>query len=163
MTRFSANIKKEGIALPVRVHIYYNIIEKIREQGDFLVNGRMIPGVRNYYFNSGLWLTWKLPRSKKQLLDAIQKWKWRMPGIEYDHSKMDIESRHQDHFDDFDINNKRIARCEKFHGREATIVTEIQSKSGPVEIRVFFDDGREKAINVHSRTSVLRDMERLLV
>jgi hypothetical protein len=155
--------RKESSALPVRVHIYYNIIEKIREQGDFIVHGRSIPGVRNYYFNSGLWLTWKLPRSKKQLLDAIQKWKWRMPGIEYDHSKMDLESRHQDHFDDIDTNNKRIEHSENFHGREATIVTEIKNKSGPVAIRVFFDDGKEKEISVHNRTSVLRDMERLLV
>jgi hypothetical protein len=148
---------------PVRVRIYYDIIEKIREQGDFIVNGKMIPGFRNYYFTSGMWLTWKLPRSKKKLLQSIQKWKWRSPGISYDHSKMDIESRCQDHFDDFDTNNRRIRYCDTFHGLESTIVTEITNKSGPNEIKVFYDNGEEKEIKIRQRSRVVKEIERLLV
>ena len=69
---------KEEKARPVRVRIYYEIIEKICEHGDFILNGGTVQGFRNYYFTSGLWLTWKLPRSKKLLLQSINKWKWRM-------------------------------------------------------------------------------------
>jgi hypothetical protein len=147
---------------PVRVRAYYEIIEKICERGDFLINGRRIPGYRNYYYQSGIWLTWKLPRSRKKLLQSIEKWKWRMPGIAYDRSKMDLEMRHQDHFDDFDNNNNRIARYDKFHGQEATIVTEIKNKSGPSEIKVFFEDGEEKEIKIRNRNSVLKEIERIL-
>jgi len=148
---------------PVRVRIYYDIIEKIREQGDFIVNGKPVPGFRNYYFTSGMWLTWKLPRSRKKLIQSIQKWKWRSPGINYDHSKIDIESRCQDHFDDFDGNNKRIQHSENFHGLESTIVTEITNKSGPNEIKVFFDNGEEKEIKINQRSRVVKEIERLLV
>jgi len=161
MGRNTKKSKKRATA--VRVRIYYQIIEKICEQGDFVCNGNTIPGFRNYYYTSGLWLTWKLPRSKKLLLDSIRKWKWRMPGIQYDHSKMDIESRHQDHFDDFDMNKKRISHYDDFHGLESTIVTEIKNKSGPSEIKVFFEDGEEKEINIHNRNSVMKEIERLLV
>jgi len=155
--------KKEVNATPVRVRIYYEIIEKICEQGNFILNGGSIQGFRNYYFTSGLWLTWKLPRSKKLLLQSINKWKWRMPGINYDHSKMDIESRHQDHFDDFDVNKKRIKHYDDFHGLESTIVTEIKNKSGPSEIKIFYDDGEEQKINIRNRNSVLNEIERILV
>lgn len=156
------NAGKNGIR-PVRVRIYYDIIETIREQGDFIINGRAVRGVRNYYYQSGMWLTWKLPRSRKKLLASLQKWKWRMPGIDYDHSKMDIESRHQDHYADFDENNKPIAYYDNFHGHEATIVTEISNKSGPNQIKVFFDNGEEKEIKIKQRSRVLKEIERLLV
>jgi hypothetical protein len=155
-------VKSNGIK-PVRVRIHYEIIEKIREQGDFIINGRCIRGVRDYYYNSGIWLTWKLPRSRKKLLASLQKWKWRMPGIDYDHSKMDIEGRHQDHFTDFDENNRRITHYDNFQGHEATIVTEIINKSGPNEIKVFFDSGEEKEIKIKQRSRVVKEIERLLL
>ncbi len=136
---------------PVRVRIYYPIIEKIREYGDFITNGTKTPGFRTYYYNSGLWLTWKLPRSKKKLIQSIRKWRWRMPGIEYDQSKMDLEYRHQDHYDDFDTNNKRIEHYENFHGLESTIISEIMNKSGPSEIWVFYEDGVEREIKIRNR------------
>lgn len=148
---------------PVRVRIYYDIIEKICEQGDFIINGRKIQGIRNYYYTSGIWLTWKLPRSKKKLIQSIQKWKWSLHGISYDHSKMDLESRRQDHFDDFDSHNQRIEYYDNFHGLEATIISEIKNKSGPSEIRVFYENGEEKEIEIRNRNSVIRDVERLLV
>lgn len=154
---------KEEKARPVRVRIYYEIIEKICEHGDFILNGGTVQGFRNYYFTSGLWLTWKLPRSKKLLLQSINKWKWRMPGINYDHSKMDIESRHQDHFDDFDVNKKPIKHYDDFHGLESTIITEIKNKSGPSEIKVFYDDGEEMVIDIRNRNSVIKDIERILI
>jgi hypothetical protein len=148
---------------PVRVRIYYDILETIREQGDFIINGRVVPGVRNYYYSSGIWLTWKLPRSKKKLLASLQKWKWRLPGIDYDHSKMDLESRHQDHYTDFDEKSKPITYYDNFHGREATIVTEISNKSGPNQIKVFFNNGEEKEIKIGQRSRVIKEIERLLV
>jgi hypothetical protein len=157
------NKKGSKKATAVRVRIYYQIIEKICEQGNFVRNGSSIQGFRNYYYTSGLWLTWKLPRSKKLLMESIRKWKWRMPGIQYDHSKMDIESRHQDHFDDFDTNKKRIDHYDDFHGQESTIVTEIKNKSGPSEIRVFFENGEEKEITIRNRNSVVKEIERLLI
>jgi hypothetical protein len=86
-----------------------------------------------------------------------------MPGIQYDHSKIDIESRHQDHFDDFDVYKKRIERYDDFHGLESTIVTEIKNKSGPSEIKVFYEDGEEKKIKIRNRNSVLNEIERILV
>ena len=149
-------------ARPIRVRIYYQIIEKICEQGKFVRNGCTIDGFRNYYYDSGLWLTWKLPRSKKMLLESVKKWKWRLPGIEYDYSKFDIENRHQDHFDDFDTNKKAINYYDDFHGLESTIVTEIKNKSGPSEIKVFYDDGEELQINIRNRNSVIKDIERIL-
>ena len=76
---------------------------------------------------------------------------------------MDLESRRQDHFDDFDTNNKRVEHYDNFHGMESTIVTEIKNKSGPVEIRVFFDDGEEKEIKVRNRNNVIKEVDRLLV
>ena len=156
--------KKEAEKVkPIRVRIYYEIIEKICEHGKFIRNGSTVDGFRNYYYTSGLWLTWKLPRSRKLLLESIRKWKWRMSGIQYDHSKMDIESRHQDHFDDFDVNNKRIDRYDDFHGLESTIVTEIKNKSGPTEIKVFFENGEEKEIKIRNRNSAVKEIERLLV
>ena len=154
---------KNTLTKPVRVRIYYDIIETIREQGDFIINGRSIPGIRNYYYQSGMWLTWKLPRSRKKLLASLQKWKWRLPGIDYDHSKMDLESRHQDHYADFDADNKPITYYDNFQGHEATIVTEISNKSGPNQIRVFFDNGEEKEIKIKQRSRVLKEIERLLV
>ncbi len=163
MTKGQSKNSKEVKVRPVRVRIYYEIIEKICEQGNFILNGSTIQGFRNYYYTSGLWLTWKLPRSKKTLLQSIQKWKWRLPGINYDHSKMDLESRHQDHFDDFDINKKRIKYYDDFHGLESTIVTEIKNKSGPSEIKVFYDDGEEKEINIRNRNSAIKEIERILV
>jgi hypothetical protein len=163
MTKGQTKKNKEPKARPIRVRIYYEIIEKICEQGKFIRNGNTIDGFRNYYYTSGLWLTWKLPRSKKVLLQSINKWKWRMPGINYDHSKMDIESRHQDHFDDFDINKKPIQHYDDFHGLESTIVTEIKNKSGPSEIKVFYEDGEEKKIKIRNRNSVVKEIERILV
>jgi len=163
MARGHTKKVKAAEARPIRVRIYYEIIEKICEQGNFIRNGGTIQGFRNYYYTSGLWLTWKLPRSKKLLIQSINKWKWRMPGISYDHSKIDIESRHQDHFDDFDINKKPIKHYDDFHGLESTIVTEIKNKSGPSEIKVFYDDGEEMKINIRNRNSVIKDIERILV
>jgi len=153
---------KEKMPRPIRVRIYYEIIEKICEQGNFVRNGSSVEGFRNYYYTSGLWLTWKLPRSKKRLLESIRKWKWRLPGIDYDYSKFDIENRHQDHFDDFDVNKKSIKYYDDFHGLESTIVTEIKNKSGPSEIKVFYDNGEEIQIDIRNRNSVVKDMERIL-
>ncbi len=86
-----------------------------------------------------------------------------IPRDNYDHSKMDIENRCQDHFDDFDQNNKRISHYDNFHGLEATIVTEITNKSGPNEIKVFYDNGEEKEIKIKQRSRVVKEIERLLI
>ena len=147
---------------PLRVRIYYPIIEKIREYGDFITNGTKTPGFRTYYYNSGLWLTWKLPRSKKKLLDSIRKWKWRMPGIEYDQSKMDLDKRRQDHFTDYTVENKKIKKYDKFLGQESTIYTQIQNTTGPSEIYVFFDDGKEVRIKPNGREKVLEKLQQIL-
>ena len=76
---------------------------------------------------------------------------------------MDLESRHQDHFTDFDERNKPITYYDNFHGHEATIVTEISNKSGPTQIKVFYDNGEVKEIKIKQRSRVLKEVERLLV
>jgi len=153
---------EQFMVTPVRARIYYQIEEKICERGDYRVNGDLIPGYRNYYYKSAIWLTWRLPRSKTNLLRSVRKWKWEHPGITYDQSKMDLEKRRQDHFDDFTIENKRLKNYDIFHGMESTIYTQIYNKRGPSEIRVFFDDGREVVIKPGKRKNILAKLEKML-
>ncbi len=150
------------MAKPVRARIYYHIEEKICERGDYLINDELVPGYRNYYYKSALWLTWRLPRSKTKLLRSLKKWKWKHPGIEYDQSKMDLEKRYQDYYADFSIDDRKIQNYDKFHGLESTIYTQIQNKTGPSEIYIFFDDGQEISIKPACREKVLKKLEKLL-
>jgi hypothetical protein len=150
------------MAKPVRARIYYKIEEKIVERGDYIINDEQIPGYRNYYYNSAIWLTWKLPRSTMSLISSIRKWTWTHPGIKYDQSKMDLDKRRQDHFMDFTIEDKRIKKYDKFLGQESTIHTQIQNTSGPSEIYVFFDNGKEIRIKANGREKVLAKLQQLL-
>jgi hypothetical protein len=147
---------------PVRARIYYQIDEKICERGEYLVNAKKIRGYRNYYYKSAMWLSWKLPRSKSYFLQSVKKWNWKFPGIVYDKSRMDLEKRYQDHFDDFTIDNKSIKEYEKFHGLESTIVTQLQNKCGPSEIKIYFDNGEEMEIDIKSKDKVLKKLQKIL-
>jgi hypothetical protein len=150
------------MARPVRARIYYQIEEKICERGDYLINDKRIPGYRNYFYKSAMWLTWKLPRSTMALISSVRKWTWRHPGITYDQCKMDLEKRRQDHFADYTLNNKKIKNYDRFHGQESTIFTQIQNKTGPSEIYVFFDDGREVKIKRDKPNRVLKKLQQIL-
>jgi len=150
------------MAKPIRARIYYHIEEKICEKGNYLIDDELIPGYRNYYYKSALWLTWRLPRSKTKLLRSVKKWKWKHPGIEYDQSKMDLENRSQDYYADFLLDDRRIENYDKFHGLESTIFTQIQNKIGPSEIYIFFDNGKEIYIKPASPKRVLKRLEKLL-
>jgi hypothetical protein len=150
------------MAKPVRARIYYKIEEKMCERGNYLIKGSKIPGYRNYYYKSALWLTWKLPKSKENLLRSIKKWKWESPCINYDHSKMDLNKRFQDHFDDYTADNKKIKDYDKFQGQESTIVTQIVSKKGPNQIKVFLDNGKEIEIKTTSKLTVLKKLQKLI-
>jgi hypothetical protein len=146
----------------VRARIYYQIDEKICERGEYLINSKKIRGYRNYYYKSAMWLSWKLPRSQSYFLKSIKRWQWKFPGIVYDKSKMDLEKRYQDHFDDFTLDNKHIKGYEKFHGLESTIVTQLQNKCGPSEIKIYFDNGEEIELDVRSKDKVLKELQKIL-
>jgi hypothetical protein len=150
------------MAKPVRAKIYYQIEEKICERGDYVINNKRVPGYRNYYYRSALWLIWRLPRSKSKLLKSVKKWKWKHPGIEYDQSKMDLEKRCQEHYTDFSLDDKKILHYDGFHGLESTIYTQIRNKNGPSEISIFFDDGQEIFIKPVDREKVLKRLQKLL-
>ena len=150
------------MAKPVRVRIYYEIDEIIRERGDYLVGHQTIEGHRSYIYKSGLWLTWKLPRSKQKLLQTIKRWKWKSPYIDYDQAKVDLERRSQDHFEDYNLDNKKITKYDKFHGAESTIVSQIKNNDGPSEIKIFFDNGQELDVKVSSREETLLKVKKII-
>ena len=150
------------MARPVRARVYYQIEEKICERGDYVIDKEKIAGYRNYFYKSAIWLTWKLPRSKLNLLNSIRKWKWKHPGINYDQSKMDLDKRYQDYYSDYTVEDKKLKNYDIFHGMESTIYTQIQNTSGPSEIRVFFDDGKEVKIKPDCRKNVLKKLEKML-
>lgn len=150
------------MAKPVRAKIYYKIEEKICERGDYFINNEMIPGYRNYFYQSAIWLTWKLPRSTMALISSVRKWTWRHPGIKYDQSKMDLDKRRQDHYTDYTVKDKKIKKYDKFHGQESTIYTQIRNTTGPSEIYVFFDDGKEIRIKPNGREKVLEKLQQIL-
>ena len=150
------------MAKPVRAKIYYKIEEKICERGDYVINNEMIPGYRNYFYQSAIWLTWKLPRSTRALLSSVKKWTWRHPGIQYDRSKMDLDKRRQDHYTDYTVADKKIKKYDNFHGQESTIYTQIRNTTGPSEIYVFFDDGKEIKIKPSGREKVLEKLQQIL-
>jgi len=150
------------MARPVRARVYYQIEEKICERGDYVIDREKIPGYRNYFYKSAIWLTWKLPRSRMNLINSIRKWKWIHPGINYDQSKMDLDKRYQDYYSDYTVDDKKLKNYDKFHGMESTIYTQIQNKTGPSDIRVFFEDGKEVKIKPDNPKKVLKKLEKIL-
>jgi hypothetical protein len=75
---------------------------------------------------------------------------------------MDLGKRRQDYFTDYTVDDRKIKKYDKFHGQESTIFTQIQNKTGPSEIYVFFDDGKEVKIKVDRPEKVLQKLEQIL-
>ena len=150
------------MANPIRARIYYKIDEKICESGEYLIKDKKVRGYRNYYYKSALWLSWKLPRSKSYFLQSVKKWNWKLPGIYYDQSKVDLDKRYQDYYEDFTGDNKSISKYDKFHGLESTIISQLQNKCGPSEIKIYYDNGEEIEIDVKSKEKVLRRLQKIL-
>jgi len=150
------------MAKVVRAKIYYKVREKIFQNGDYIVEGKKIKGHRNYYYNSALWLMWNLPKSKQALLKAIEKWSWKTPDINYDHSKFDFENRRQERCVDLNENDEMIAIYQRFNGEERTIISFLEAELGPDVIKICYDDGQEKEIKITSRNDTLRRMKKIL-
>lgn len=156
-------IKNPGImAKPIRVKVYYDVHEKIFQNGVYLVKGKKINGHRDYYYRSALWLMWNLPRSREKLLKAIRKWSWKSMDIAYDQSKFDFNKRRQDHYSDFNENNELIEKYDRFNGEERTIVSSLSASNGPGMIKVCYDNGREEDISVTTKKETLQRVRRVL-
>jgi hypothetical protein len=150
------------MANPVWAKIYYPVIEKIHQSGEYEIDGKKIRGYRLYYYNSALWLMWKIPKSKKDLYKAVQKWSWRTPEIKYDKSKLEIAQRHQDQVYDYNESHKQIKEYDKFNGEERTLLSSLAAKKGPEIIKVCYDNGEEKDIRVTKGNATLKRLKEKL-
>jgi hypothetical protein len=150
------------MAKAVRAKIYYKVREKIFQNGDYIVAGKKVKGHRDYYYKSALWLMWNLPKSKNALLQTIEKWYWKTPDINYDHSKFDFDKRRQERCIDFNDNDELISIYQRFNGEERTIVSSLEADSGPNVIKICYDDGKEKDVKITSRRDTLRRMKKIL-